>query len=44
MGKSVVFQTFNPQIGMIEICHEHNLMPKTVYGRRKNSRLADEAH
>ena len=35
MGKSVVLQTFNPQIGRIEVCHERNLMPKTVYGSKE---------
>lgn len=28
----IVLQTFNPQTSMAEICREHNLVPRTVYG------------
>ncbi|MBI1658626.1 MAG: transposase [Thaumarchaeota archaeon] len=28
----VVLQTLNPQASMAEICREHNLVPRTVYG------------
>ena len=28
----IVLQTFNPQTSMAEICREHNLAPRTVYG------------
>ena len=28
----IVLQTFNPQASMAEICREHNLVPRTVYG------------
>lgn len=31
-----VLQTFNPQTSMTEICHEHNLVPRTAYvGKEK---------
>ena len=28
----IVLQTFNPQASIVEICREHNLAPRTVYG------------
>ena len=28
----IVLQTLNPQASMAEICREHNLAPRTVYG------------
>ena len=28
----IVLQTFNLQTSMAEICREHNLVPRTVYG------------
>ena len=28
----IVLQTFNPQTSMAEICREHNLVPRTIYG------------
>ena len=28
----IVLQTLNPQASMAEICREHNLVPRTVYG------------
>ena len=28
----IILQTFNPQTSMAEICREHNLVPRTVYG------------
>ena len=28
----IILQTFNPQTSMAEICREHNLIPRTVYG------------
>ena len=30
-----MLQTFNPQTSMAEICREHNLVPRTVYGWKK---------
>ena len=28
----IVLQTLNPQASMAEMCREHNLAPRTVYG------------
>ena len=28
----IVLQTFNPQTSMAEMCSEHSLVPRTVYG------------
>lgn len=31
----IVLLTLNPEVSMAEICREHNLVPRTVYGWKK---------